>query len=242
MRLALTLAALFVATGAAAAELRCDKFTDDIIAAPEPRAAQSAVRRGEIINAEVKSVPHRLLFLGDSLTERFPLDAPEAWQRDIAPRGVLNAGVSGDKTEHLLWRLQHGNLDGPPPTGFIVLIGTNDLTHPRPPEDAAEGVRANLLYLRQRLPAARILLLGLLPRAEKPDAALRQATLAVNRLIQRCHDGKSVVYADIGGALLDPDGRLDPAVSTDRLHFSAAGYARLMPPLDGLIDRLFPAR
>src|SRR5437870_11069045 len=103
MRLSLTLAALFVATGAAAAELRCDKCTDDIIAAPEPRAAQSAVRRGEIINAEVKSVPHRLLFLGDSLTERFPLDAPEAWQRDIAPRGVLNAGVSGDKTEHLLW-------------------------------------------------------------------------------------------------------------------------------------------
>src|SRR5437763_1119101 len=123
MRLALTLAALFVATGAAAAELRCDKFTDDIIAAPEPRAAPSAV-----------------------------------------------------------------------------------------------------------------------PRAEKPDAALRQATLAVNRLIQRCHDGTSVVYADIGGALLDPDGRLDPAVSPDRLHFSAAGYARLMPSLDGLIDRLFPAR
>src|SRR5438105_7830564 len=84
----------------------------------------------------------------------------------MSPRGVLNAGVSGDRTEHLLWRLTHGNLDGPAPRAVVLLIGTNDLGHGRSPDLAAEGIRANLLHLRQGLPEARILLLGLWPRAD----------------------------------------------------------------------------
>ena len=99
-----------------------------------------------------------MLFLGDSLTERFPYDAPVEWREHMQPRGVLNAGVSGDRTENLLWRLRNGNLDGPPPSLVILLIGTNDLAYdgpPRSPELAAEGIRANLLYLRERLPERR---------------------------------------------------------------------------------------
>src|SRR5438105_1589746 len=170
-RMVILSALLWCCSAMAEPVLRCGKFTQDVIAPPEPREAQSAIRRYELINAEVKSVRHRVLFFGDSITEWFD---PEIWREHMQPRGVLNAGVSGDRTEHLLWRLQHGNLNGPPPKAAIVSIGTNDISYPRPAETAAEGIRANLLYLRQRLPAARILLLGLLPRAEKPDAALRQ--------------------------------------------------------------------
>src|SRR5678816_3254322 len=104
------------------------------------------------IRDRVRTIPHRVLFLGDSITERFETDAPEVWRAHMAPRLVLNAGVSGDRTEHLLWRLQHGNLAGPPPAVAIVLIGTNDLTNggnSRPAEVVAEGIRANLRYLRQ---------------------------------------------------------------------------------------------
>jgi lysophospholipase L1-like esterase len=160
----------------------------------------------------------------------------------MAPRGVLNAGVNGDRTEHLLWRLQHGDLAGPPPQAIVLLIGTNDLGHGRPPEEAAEGVRANLQYLRQRLPGAPILLLGLWPRETSPTAPLRRATIAVNRLIAGCDDKSDVVYADIGGAVLDPAGRLTRAISPDLLHFSHEGYARLTPRLDALIDRLLAGR
>ncbi len=219
--------------------LRCGPFTQDVIAAPEPREAASAVQRFELIKAAVKTQPHRVLFLGDSLTEHF---APQVWREHMMPRGALNAGISGDRTEHLLWRLRHGNLDGPPPAAVVVLIGTNDIGHPRPPEAAAEGIRANLRYLHERLPDARILLLGLWPRAESPDARLRRDTVAVNQLIRRCGDNGAVLYADIGGALLDSEGRLVPAISPDRLHFSALGYARLAPRLDVLIDRLLAGR
>ena len=125
------------------------------------------MKRFEVINKQVKNTPHRILFLGGTLTELFPRDAPRTWHEYMQPRGVLNAGVSGDRTENLLWRLQNGNMDGPPPSLVIVLIGTNDLTYNGPqrsPELVAEGIRANLLYLQERLPETLILLLGLLPR------------------------------------------------------------------------------
>jgi lysophospholipase L1-like esterase len=232
--------------------LRCGPFTQDGLAAPEARGASAAVQRFASIKGWVKTQPYRVLFLGDSLIERFD---PVVWHEHMEPRGVFNAGISGDRTEHLRWRLEHGNLDGPPPTAVVVLIGTNDLTNGgqgRPPEVAAEGIRANLLYLRQRLPAARILLLGLWPREESPDARLRRATVAVNQLIQKCgEDGAvakgtvangSVTYADVGGVLLASDGRLTPEISPDRLHFTGLGYARLAPRLDALIDDLAAAR
>ena len=71
------------------------------------------MKRFEAINEQVRNTPHRVLFLGDSLTERFPHDAPRAWREHMQPRGVLDAGVSGDRSENLLWRLQNGNLAGP---------------------------------------------------------------------------------------------------------------------------------
>src|SRR4029077_17740023 len=101
-----------------------------------------------------------------------------------------------------------------------------------------EGIRAVLLKLRQRLPNARILLLGLWPRGATADDPLRRAAAMVNQLIRRCADGGAITYADIGGVLLDPTGRLGRDLSPDLLHFSGAGYARLAPRLDPLIDRL----
>src|ERR1700722_11174067 len=111
---AILLAATLWWNGSAHAQspLRCGKSTEAVLAPPTPREARWPVQEFEKINEAVKTQPYRVLFLGDSLTERFD---PELWRQDMEPRGVLNAGVSGDRTEHLLWRLQHGNLDGPPP-------------------------------------------------------------------------------------------------------------------------------
>jgi lysophospholipase L1-like esterase len=226
---------------AARTALPCKQFTSEAPPPPAPRVTAWPVKRFRAINEQVRNTPHRVLFLGDSLTERFPQDAPLAWREYMQKRGVLNAGVSGDRTENLLWRLRNGNLAGKPPSLIILLIGTNDLAHdgpPRSPELTAEGIRANLLYLRELLPETPILLLGLLPRGASPDSELRRKTVAVNRLISRCTDRRSVFYADIGGALLDARGRLTAEVSPDGLHFSEIGYARLAPLLASLIDNI----
>jgi beta-glucosidase len=99
-------------------------------------------------------------------------------------------------------------------------------------------VRAVLLKLRERLPDTRILLLGLWPRGAREDDPLRRELREVNRMLATCGDNKTVIYADIGGVLLDRRGELSRAISPDLLHFSAAGYARLAPELDRLIDPL----
>ena len=205
---------------------------------PDP-PTPSARARFEQINADVRNQPHRVLFLGDSLTEGFD---HEVWEQHMAPRRVLNAGIGGDRTDHLRWRLEHGNLDGPPPQGVVLLIGTNDLGYERPTEVTAEGVRATLLQLRRRMPGAEILLLGLLPREDIPRIVERHEIAAVNRMIESCADGGAIRYADLGRFLLGADGRLLPQISPDRLHFNTQGYALLAPALDGAIDGLLGGR
>lgn len=230
-------AALSLATPASAQQLlACPAFAaKTLLAPPEQQQTQAAHKRFDEIKQAVHTQPYRALFLGDSLTQ---LWAPENWRENFASRGVLNAGVSADRTENLLWRLDHGNLDGPPPRVAIVLIGTNDLGHGRPPQIAAEGIRAVLLKLRTRLPHTRILLLGLWPRGASVNDPLRLEVDKVNRMIERCGDNRAVYYADIGGVVLDVRGELNRAMSPDLLHFTAAGYQRLSQPLVRLLDPL----
>lgn len=234
------LLALFAATASgeialAADILPCAQFTHEGPPQPIARGDRRGLERLERINQAVNNTPYSVLFLGDSLTEGWD---PVLWERSLAPRGVLNAGISGDFTDHILWRLEHGNLGGPPPKAVILLIGTNDLAAHRSPELTADGIRANLALLRERLPEARILLLGLLPREQFPDAPLRRAVVQVNRLIRDCADGEYIVYAEIGDALLDSDGQLSVAVSPDWLHFSERGYALLAANLEPVLDRV----
>jgi beta-glucosidase len=238
---ALAFAVFFAALPAhAQTQLRCGPFINYAPAAPAPRVDFWAVKSGERINAQVKTMPYRVLFFGDSIIERWLLplwDAKPVWDANMPQRGVLNAAVSGDRTENLRWRLEHGNLDGPAPKGVILLIGTNDLATGRQPAEAAEGVRAALTRLRDQLPTTRILLLGLTPRDATADDPLRLAVVATNKLIQTCA-GNQITYADIGGVLLDASGVLSKDLSPDLLHFNGAGYQRLVPKLDPLIDRL----
>ena len=98
------------------------------------------------------------------------------------------------------------------------------------------------LKLRQRVPRADILLLGLWPREDVPHILQRHEIGAVNALISTCGDAIRVRYADLGRLLLEPNGKLSPQISPDRLHFSAQGYARLAPTLEGLIDQLLTGR
>lgn len=237
--------ALSAGAPAVQAQVKCAAFDTWPPAAPEPREDKGTVARFDQINRAVKTEPHRILFLGDSITERWdePLwGAKRVWDANLAPRGVLDAGVSGDRTEHLRWRLDHGNLDGPPPHGVIVMIGTNDLGHGRAPAEAAEGIRQVLIQLRQKLPNTRILLLGLTPRGGAPWDKLRVEASQVNQMIGSCADGQTIWATDIGQPLLDAKGMLSNTLSPDYLHFNAAGYERIAPGLDHWIDQVFGKR
>jgi lysophospholipase L1-like esterase len=172
-----------------------------------------------------------VLFLGDSITERW---TPATWRKYFTPRKILNAGIDGDRTENLFWRLDHGNLDGPIPRLLVLLIGTNDLGRGRPPTVAAEGIRADLLHLRDRLPRTRILLLGLTPRSDR----FRQEVTDVNRLISACNGGW-VTYTDIGNGILD-QGWPSKDILVDGVHPTSTGYNFLTARIIPLIDLIAP--
>ena len=218
--------------------LHCGRFAQETLPSPIPQKGMHALDRAEEITRAVKSAAYVVLFFGDSLTEHWD---STVWAQSLAPRGALNAGVGGDRTDHLLWRLMNGNLEGLPPKAVVLLIGTNDLGFGRSPELAADGIRANLETLRHHLPETSILLLGLLPREESPTASLRAATTRVNQLVHDCADDQHIFFADIGDVLLDSDGRLTAAISPDRLHFTARGYSLLASRLDPELDRLLGA-
>lgn len=233
------LSALCVLTALAAAPapaatpvVTCGHFTKTPSAAPAPRNDPNAVTRLAEIDSAVRQ-PYKVLFFGDSLTQRW---TPAIWEKDFAPLGVVNGGIDGDRTEHLLWRIDHGNLDGRLPQAVVVLIGTNDLGHGRTPEGAAEGIRADLVRLRERLPNTPILLLGLLPRSDRFGRLIR----AVNERVRKCQ-GAGITYLDIGQALIDhakPGG----GVLTDGVHLTAAGYARISSLLQPVIADLVAGR
>jgi lysophospholipase L1-like esterase len=227
----LTMAMLASAAAQAQSGVPCGPFAGAPLVAPAPRAEQRQTARFAAIKTAAAAHSYRTLFLGDSLTQRWDAEAEDRilWDQYFRPLDALNAGIDGDRTEHLLWRLEHGNLDNQAPRAIALLIGTNDLGHGRTPEAAAAGTRRILLKLRERLPRTRILLEGLWPRA---DVARLGAEIApTNRLLRQCADPPWVVYADPGRRLLDTEGRLPRALAPDGLHPAPAGYRIVSPEI-----------
>ena len=169
-----------------------------------------------------------LLFLGDSITAWWPKGhggengSPEAWDRYYARRNAANFGVPGDRVQHLLWRIENGEIDGLRPKVVVVLIGTNNVMIDTPAE-VADGIATVVKRLRTKLPASKILLLGIFPRSRHNDMT-RERNNAVNERIKKLDDGAFVVYRDLGPHFIDPDGAISPDIMPDALHLSRKGY------------------
>jgi lysophospholipase L1-like esterase len=183
-----------------------------------------------------------LLFVGDSITEWWSHE-PELWEEYYGRRRAANFGIAGDGTEHVLWRIDDGGLDGLSPRVVVLLIGTNNISYDTP-EAVASGVAAVVVRLRRKLPQAQILLLGLFPRAPSPRHPLRLRLNGVNERIARLDDGKNVHYLDIGRTFLDSDGRLSSSIMPDYLHLSREGYRRWAEAIEPTLRALLgePAR
>lgn len=166
--------------------------------------------------------------------------APEVWDRFFAGRPVVNLGYGWDRTENVLWRLRHGEFDDVSPKAVVVMIGTNNIPLNTPDEIAA-GVAAICDEIHRRSASSRILLLGIFPRGEKPDAN-RAAIEAVNQRIAAFEGrGGVVTYLDIGDRFLGPDRAIAKDVMYDFLHPTAKGYdiwaAAIEPTLSRLLSR-----
>ncbi len=161
-----------------------------------------------------------LLFLGDSITQGW--NENTVWQRFYGPRHAANFGIGGDRTQHVLWRIQHGELDGIEPKVTVLMIGTNNVSDNNP-DEIALGIKTIVAELRCRLPKTKVLLLGVFPRSQMPDA-VRERIKMVNEKIAGLDDGSHIRYLDITKAFLNADGTISADIMPDYLHLSVKGY------------------
>ena len=180
-----------------------------------------------------------LLMIGDSITHGWENRGKKVWDTHYAKRNAFNIGFSGDRTEHVLWRLQHGAVKGISPKLAVIMIGTNNTGHRQDPaEETAAGIKAIIAELQKQLPETKILLLAIFPRGAKSDDPLRKLNASINEIIAGYADGKQVCFLDINAEFLEEDGTLPKSVMPDLLHPHEAGYATWAKAMEPSIAKL----
>jgi|APTNR8051073442_1049403.scaffolds.fasta_scaffold01129_7 lysophospholipase L1-like esterase len=201
-------------------------------------------KRHQLTSAAVKAHPPQILFIGDSIThffggqqfDEYALRGQNTWEEFYAPRKAGNLGFGWDKTENVLWRLQHGAINGIAPKLIVMMIGTNNSATCSAP-DIAAGITAIVAELNKRLPESKILLLAIFPRGEKPGPQ-REKLAEVNGIIAKLDGTKNVSYLDIGPKFLTPEGLITKDIMPDYLHPNEKGYRIWAESIEPTVRRL----
>lgn len=204
---------------------------------PTPAPAVKGVARAD---ANSKTAHEQLLtkaktgkidvyFVGDSITRRWgATDYPqflENWNKNFHGWNAANFGWGADSIQHILWRLQNGELDGVNPKVIVVMGGTNNLGGrggDAKVTEVTEGIKAVLATCKEKAPKATVILMGITPRNDNP--AHNTTIGAINENVAKLADGKAVRYLNINDKLADKDGKLLEGMSADRLHLTVKAY------------------
>lgn len=184
------------------------------------------------IEATLEGRKLKLLMLGNSITQglggerqRITSRAGQQAMDEAIGKGAWeNAGISGDRTQHLLWRLKNCNYNRCSPEVAVITIGINNINAGDEAKDVAEGIVACAEEARRQMPDTRIILLGLLPAGKPANAWMRRACDEVHAHLKRANI-KDVEYINPTSWFTLDNGELNTALySKDNLHLSAEGY------------------
>ena len=167
-----------------------------------------------------------LVFFGDSITHFWENQGKDSLEELRKTYSILDIGYGGDRTEHLVWRGENGELDGYKAKCVMLMIGTNNRN--KAPEIVA-GVRRVLDVIVRKQPQAKVLLLPIFPRGANAEDVNRRRNEEVNREIVKFADGKQIIWVDFNAKFLDKKGDTK-WIMPDRLHPSADGYKNVWLP------------
>ncbi len=187
--------------------------------------------------AQVGMFAHRspdIIFIGDSITQYFLTVGRDTWDSDFTPRNALDFGISGDSTQHILWRLQNYPLNQLHPRVAVIMAGTNNWHNTA--EEIAAGVQAVVEQTQRTFPGVHMIVCSILP-----NARANALTSAANSRIARLADGQRVFFVDLT-PLMPPVGDSFKGLREDKLHPSAEGYAIWAKAILPVIDRLDAAK
>ncbi len=215
------------------------------VAAPkmDPKTGQPQagfVASHEKFLAVAKEGKAQVVFLGDSITAGWAGGGKEVWAKAFSQWNPANFGIGGDRTQHVLWRIENGELEGIKPKAAVIMIGTNN-TGGDSAEAIAKGVTKIVNTVRTKLPTTQILLLAIFPRGDKPDGKLGAGydkIKEINSLIGKLDDKKSIHYLDIGDKFIQGKAALSADIMPDFLHLSPAGYQIWADAITGKLNEL----
>lgn len=203
---------------------------------PVPRDA-NWMKRHDSFNARIKQGNVDLLFIGDSITQGWEGAGKAAWSEKYGKRNAVNLGIGGDRTQHVLWRLDNGNIDGIKPKLAVLMIGTNN-SGQNTSEQIADGITAIVTKLRDKLPETKVLILAVFPRGADGTNKNRMVNEGANKIVEKLADGKNIEYLDIGPKFLDDKGNLSKEVMPDQLHLNPASYQTWADAIEPHVARM----
>jgi len=199
-----------------------------------------STNRQNLVLQRAKQSPgdYDIEFIGDSITQAWESNGSNVWNKFYGKRKVINMGVGGDRTQHVLWRFEHGQLDNIKAKVAVVMIGTNNSNKDEYSEaDILQGVLAIVNQIRIRQPNTKIILMGIFPRG-KTFSAQRGKILQVNEALARLDDGKNIFYLDIGPQLIQDDGSITQSMMKDYLHPGEVGYEIWADAMEPKLEQL----
>ncbi|MSU34403.1 MAG: hypothetical protein EXS36_04710 [Pedosphaera sp.] len=191
-----------------------------------PRLEKWWQDRHESFNKKVTELGKatQVIFIGDSITQGWEGEGKDVWTQYYAHRKAVNLGIGGDRTQNVLWRLDHGNVDGIQPKVGVVMIGTNNSNgDDNTPGQIADGVAAIVRRLREKLPQTKVILLGIFPRGENFNPQ-RGKLLQINQVLEKLADNQNIFWMDFGHRLVNADGTIPRELMPDYLHLTPAAY------------------
>jgi lysophospholipase L1-like esterase len=197
------------------------------------------LKRHEAFVARARQGNVKVLFLGDSITAGWAGAGKDVWAKRYEKLPAANFGIGGDRTQHVLWRVTNGELEGISPRVVVLMLGTNNIKS----DSAAAIARADeklVQTIRQKLPGTKVLLLGVFPRAHRTDDPamhIPEKVKAVNDQLARLDDGRDVRYLDLAEKLA-PDGKLVAEYYTDNVHLTAKGYEVWADAIDARLKEM----
>ena len=197
-------------------------------------------KRNEIVDG---SGEYDIVMVGDSITHNWECAKGRELFAEMKKKyRILNLGYGGDRTEHVAWRMENGELEGYKAKLFTLMIGTNNTGHNRSrPAAIAEGVKRIIGDIRERHPESKIVLMPIFPRGATADDKLRVNNENVNAIIKDYADGQTVLWLDFNAKFLTEDGTLTKDVMYDLLHPTEKGYEIWWNALEPVVQEIVGA-
>lgn len=188
--------------------------------------------------------PVGVVFIGDSITQGWG-KFPEIWEKAWGKYKPANFGIGGDRTQHVIWRIEEGELDKISPKVAVLMIGTNN-TMDDSAKDIAKANRKIVSMIQDKLPNTKILLLAVFPRGPRsmrggvadPWEMRMDKIRAINADMTKLDNGKSIRFLDLGPKFTSADGTIAHAIMPDQLHLSAAGYEIWVEGMAPLLEEM----